>query len=218
MKCSKIIINILVILTIVSLPLSFSICAIVGEAEIFGVAGIIRYSWIMLLFSPIGFLTLLMGKWLKNTGKTHKIVAWICIPILLIFGSYKFIFNDISYDVHNVHIAAEKIDPELPNSIKVASHNHGGYSVSYVKITDDGEAISFAEDIRTNPHWMSELSVVVKSLLPDDIQLEMNNFDYFVLYDPSSGKYNVCPTTDESDCIFIAFDCELQRIIILDDL
>ena len=50
--------NILFWTTLISPIVSFSIASMIGEANIFGVAGIIRYSWVMLLFIPIGILSI----------------------------------------------------------------------------------------------------------------------------------------------------------------
>lgn len=52
--------------TLISLPVSFSVSAILGETEIFSVLGIIRYSWVMLLFIPIGICSFIWGLYLKR--------------------------------------------------------------------------------------------------------------------------------------------------------
>lgn len=57
MKKIKIIANILFWITLVSPMVSFSLASIIGEADIFGVAGIVRYSWVMWFFIPNTFVT-----------------------------------------------------------------------------------------------------------------------------------------------------------------
>lgn len=221
MKNSKLLSNFLFCITIASLPVAFSITCIVGEVDIFSVGGIIRYSWIMLLGIPIGILTLLFGLRQKKTGQHYRkliIVAVICIPLMAILGSYRFIFREVSFNSSDIHAVEEKIDFDLPDNIKIATHNYAGYNVSFVKILDQDEENEFVNRIRTDERWMSKLSYEIKGFLPFDIQVEMTNFDYFVLYDPSSDRYNACPTTDETNCIFIAYDCDLQRIIVLDGI
>ena len=52
--------------------ISFSLAALIGEADIFGVAGIIRYSWIMWLFIPVGVLSILIGMELKKIVRIIK--------------------------------------------------------------------------------------------------------------------------------------------------
>ena len=220
MKYSKLIANLLFVLTIISLPLTFSISAIIGEANIFGVAGIVRYAWIMLLCLPIGILTLLVGLQLKKAGHPYRkllIVAGICIPLMLIFGSYRFIFREISFEPSDMLVVEEKISFDLPDSIKVATYDYGEYRMSRVKILDKNEADGFLNKINTNACWTSDLSYASKGMLPFDLQPELAQFDYFLLYNIMTGEYNTCPDADEYKCVFIAYDRELQLMVILDD-
>ena len=116
MKKEKVLGNILFWMTLISPMISFSLASMIGEAEIFGVAGIIRYSWLMILFIPVGILSILIGLQLKKNKQKYKknlIVAFISLPLLIIFGSYRFIFNsNISYDINNVLTIEDKIDIE----------------------------------------------------------------------------------------------------------
>lgn len=138
MNKKRILGNILFWTTLISPIVSFSIASMIGEANIFGVAGIIRYSWVMLLFIPIGILSILIGFKLKNSTQKYKknfIVSFICLPLLIIFGSYRFIFNSVvSYDVNEVSIIEEKINFEIPRDIKVATNKLDLYDISYLKI------------------------------------------------------------------------------------
>lgn len=218
MKNNPLFKNLLLGFTIASLPLTFSICAIVGEAEFFGVAGIIRYSWIMLLFIPFGILTLLAGKEEKKHGRKYirfYVAACICLPILLVFGSYRFIFTDISYNVSDVYSIEEKTNLDFPNSIKLAAHNYSGNDVVYIKIIDTDEAASFATAMNANVHCIPELSTMVQEMLPLDIQLEMVGFDYFLWYNLTTDQYTTLPSVGEDRYLFIAYDCQVQKIIVL---
>lgn len=220
MKNNRLAINALFLFTLLAAPISFSLCAIVGEPEIFGVAGIVRYSWIMLLFIPVCPVSALVGRRLKKSGRKYKklyVATWICLPLLLIFGSFRFIFADISYDVNEICAIEEKIAIDFPDRIKVVSHDYPGYNISYVKITDTDEASAFVKQISADPRWTPQLSTIIKGILPFDIQVEMNNFDFFVFYDLFTGGYNESPTAGQCNCVFVAYDCELQRVIILNE-
>ena len=98
MKKEKVLGNILFWMTLISPMISFSLASMIGEAEIFGVAGIIRYSWLMILFIPVGILSILIGLKLKKGKQEYKkniIVAVIVLPLLAIFGSYRFIDSQV---------------------------------------------------------------------------------------------------------------------------
>jgi len=213
--------NILFWTTLISPMLSFSIACMIGEADIFDVAGIVRYSWIMLLFIPIGILSILIGIQLKKNQQKYKknfVIAFICLPLLIIFGSYRFIFNSVvSYDINEVSIIEEKINFEIPDEIKVATIKLDLYNISYVKIIDSESKDLFEQEIRNNQLWKNELNSEIKSLLPLDIQYESEIFEYFVFFNITSNEYNISPLSGENECIFIAYDCDLQRLIILSD-
>ena len=65
--------------------------------------------------------------------------------------------------------------------------------------------------------WKDKIKSDIKRLLRLNIQYESEVFDYFLFYNISSGEYNIFPQSGENKCIFIAYDCDLQRLIIIDD-
>lgn len=220
MKKIKIFANILFWLTLISPLISFALASIVGESAIFGVSGIVRYSFVMWLFIPFGIISILLGKKLKDSGEKYKanyIIAFICIPLLLIFGSYRFIFNGVTYDDSRIEALEEATALELPENVKVANMDFESYSVSYLKITDSDEQNAFETAIKDNALWTSSLSSKIKNTLPFDIQVELDSFDSFVFYNSSSGEYNIYPLAGEYSCIFVAYDRELQRLIVIKD-
>lgn len=219
MKKEKIIGNILFWLTLISPFVAFVLMGKIGEASIFGVSGIIRYAWIMWLFIPFGALSILIGIRLKRKSQKYKknlIVALICLPLLIIFGSYGFIFNGISYDTEKVSEIENEIRLELPGQVKIATNEVGEYNVSYLKITDDEDKAKFEQELGDNVVWRDELSSKLKGLLPLDIQYEVEKFDRFVFYNKSLDEYNMYPVDGEHEVIFIAYDYEIGRFIILD--
>ncbi|MBQ7389802.1 MAG: hypothetical protein IJW02_01700 [Clostridia bacterium] len=221
MEKKRILGNILFWTTLISPIVSFSLASMIGEADIFGVAGIVRYSWVMLLFIPIGILSILIGFKLKNSTQKYKknfIVSFICLPLLIIFGSYRFVFNSaVSYDVNEISIIEEKINFEIPDDIKVATNKLDLYNISYIKIISDESKDVFEQEIENNQLWQKEIKPEINSLLPLDIQYESEVFEYFVFYNITSNAYNISPLSGQYECIFIAYDCDLQRLIILSD-
>ena len=213
--------NILFWTTLISPIVSFSLASMIGEADIFGVAGIVRYSWVMLLFIPIGILSIFIGFKLKNSTQKYKknfIVSFICLPLLIIFGSYRFVFNSaVSYDVNEVSIIEEKINFEIPDDIKVATNKLDLYNISYIKIISNESKDVFEQEIGNNQLWQKEIKPEIKSLLPLDIQYESEVFEYFLFFNITSNAYNISPLSGQYECIFIAYDCDLQRLIILSD-
>ena len=217
---SKKIGNVLFLLTLISPVVSFSLASMLGEPEIFRVAGIVRYSWIMWLFIPIGLLSILVGLKLKNNKQKYKknlIIAFVCLPIIIIFGSFRFIFNNISYDVDKVKVVENKSNLRLPDQIKIATNEFDSYNLSYIKIVDQESQVSFENELESNQLWQKELSPSIKGLLPIEIQYEMGSFDRFAFYIVGEDEYNTYPQDGTHECIFVAYDYELQRVIVLYD-
>ena len=66
--------------------------------------------------------------------------------------------------------------------------------------------------------WQNNLDFSIKTLLPYNLQFESNIFDYFVFYNVTSNEYNTGgEAADGCDAVFIAYDCDLQRLMILDN-
>lgn len=66
--------------------------------------------------------------------------------------------------------------------------------------------------------WQNNLEFSIKTLLPYNLQFESNTFDYFVFYNVTSNEYNIGgETADGCEIVYIAYDCDLQRLIILDN-
>lgn len=225
MKIRKICGDILFCLTLISPVLAFEIACNVGESSIFSILGMVRYSWIMFLFAPIAILSIVFGLKLKHSNQKHKknlVVAYICLPLLLIFGSYRFIFSGISYDVDKIANVANKTNIELPTEIKVATEtqiapSEYNYYLSYVKIVDKADKEAFERTIGQNKLWKNTLDTYINGLLPMTVQVEMNTFDAFVFYNYSTGEYNTRPPIGQYSCVFIAYDYEAQRLIVIDN-
>ncbi len=205
------------LLTILSFPISFCLCGEIGEVEVFSTAGIVRYSWIMWLFIPFGIVSFIIGIKLKHNNQKYIknfIAAFIFVPILLILGSFRFISNSTSYDDSILCDIERTTNIELPDKTKIASQDIG-YTISHVKLTDETERAAFEEQLNKSNLWQTDLSLKIKYILPASLQMEMSVFDYFLLYNISEYQYNEYSQDEECECIFMAYDCDRQKLLIL---
>lgn len=210
--------NVLFWLTLISPIVSFYLASEIGEADIFGVGGIVRYSWIMLLFIPIGILSILIGVKLKKDNQKYMkniVIACICLPLLLIWGSYVFLFTNVTYDVNKIHVVESKTNLELPNEIKIATVDLDIYDISYAKILDEKDKETFERELRSSQLWQKQLNADIKQLLPKDIQYIAETYDIFVFYNTDSKQYN--SSFAKGECVFIAYNYEFQKLMILDN-
>lgn len=210
-------------LTLISPVVAFALMCWIGEAEIFYLPGIIRYTWIMWLFIPVGVLSILMGLELKANNQKYKknlIVAYICIPILAILGSYRFLYSSSnSYDTNKIYTIEEKTNVVLPHETKIATKKYDNYDVSYVKITNNESKNAFESEIENNLFWISTINYEIRFMLPDSIELQFSSFDRFLSYDVISGQYNAIALEENKtyDIVIIAYDYKLSSLMILDN-
>lgn len=218
MKKIKFLGNTVFLLTIISPVVAFVIAASVGEAEIFGVGGIVRYSWVMLTFLPVGILSVVIGAILKKRnegGLKNIVVACICVPILLIFGSYRFIFNNFTYDEASITYIEEFASINLPSDMKIVTNDMNAYVISYAKINSQEEKIEFEQNLKNDYKWEKKLDSQIMNALPFNIKVETEGFDYFTFYSNLGKEYNSISVGGEHECIYIAYDSETGRFAIL---
>lgn len=213
--------NIIFWLTLISLPFSFTLTTIVGEANIFGLARFIRYLWIMYLFIPIGILSIVFGIKLKRNNLKYKknfVAAFICIPMLVICGSGKQTFADsFQYDSKRVQTIGKKISIEFPNEISEATIKSDEYDLTYAKIISNDSKIKFEYTIQTNGLWKNDLDIRIKGLLPIIEQGEIQDFDYYVFYNETTNEYNTYPSVENYQCIFVSYALKNQRLMLIDN-
>lgn len=221
MKKNIIIANIIFYMTLISPVVSFSLSCLIGEPSIFGVAGIVRYSWIMWLFIPIGILSIIVALNQKKNNQNYKkniIIAFVCLPILMLFGSYRLIFSNVSYDTNSILNVEEKTKIELPDNIKVVTIESESYIEIYAKVIEDESKNDFETKISNNPLWQKELDADILLLLPINVLYEIKTFDYFVFYNVTYDEYNKYSSKEEYKFIYIAYDKEKQRLFVLNSI
>ena len=178
----------------------------------------------MWLFIPIGVCSILIAVILKskNLGYKKNIVSGcISITLLFLFGSYFLLFAGVvTYDEKPIIAAEEKAQVSLPDNIKIASQakDDGKFSITYAKLLDEDEKISFEAEISVNSKWSDTLVSDFLTTAPDIISYEAYTFDYFVFYNATLGEYNTFPKMAGSyECVLVAYDKEVGRILIIDE-
>ena len=73
--------RILLIICIVLFPVTLWFCMFLGEMEIFGTAGMMRYMWITFLVLPIYLIAILYGVKLWKQKKKFKV--YVILPSII---------------------------------------------------------------------------------------------------------------------------------------
>ena len=61
------------------------------------------------------------------------------------------------------------------------------------------------------------MSTYVKGILSDVIEIEIEDFDYFLFYNITDNEYNQYPNVGNYDCVFMAYNMQQNRLILIDD-
>lgn len=220
MKLFKILADILICFSAIAFTLVFLICCLLGEADIFGVAGIIRYSWVMLFFMLLPVLLIIISIILKIHNEKfmqYIVVGLIFIFLFGIFGSSRLFYkNMINFEESALITLEEKLAFELPKNMKTATITYENYTISYLKITDNDERIAFQNNINDNENWTDKTSTALCNSLPYEINSVICNDDYFMFYNLTTNEFNTYPIENGVyECIFIAYDKDINKLTIL---
>lgn len=204
--------------------IAFFVCCEVGEDEIFGTDGILRYSWIFLLFVPVALISFFIGLKLKKLGLKYKknyVVAFIVIPFLIIFGSYRWVFGDmVSFDRSNVENVESKIEITFPNELKISTSDYGESKLSYAKILNDEEKKCFENQILEDKRWTNNIGTLIENQMPRAIKEYISSYEYCICVFENDQEFLVNEYPDKSGiyiCTFVGYDFDLSKLVILND-
>lgn len=207
-------------ISVLSLPLSFVLSCELGEDDIFHLAGIVRYSWIALLFVPVSIVSFVVGYKLKKQGTKYKknvIISYITIPLLLIVGSYAWLMNDMyDYKIEPINSVETKANIDLPDNIKYATMHCEDYDISFIKIL--GEKETFEQQLISSFKWTTETNSLFKYSFPDIFISETHSFDYYTFFNCSDNTYNqISMSNEKHECVIIGYDCDTGKIVALNN-
>lgn len=222
MKVLKIVGIVFMALTIVSPFVAFFVAFALGRPKIFGIEGIIKYSRVMWRFIPVGLVSLAIGLVLKLKNRRCRgnfISAFIVLPLLILFGSYRYIFTNITYDSAIMDEIGQTINMTLPNKVYVVTNKTKGCTVSRAEIFSDYQRLTLKNTIIDDYSelWQYKLSPEIQKILPFTIQIEAVNFQFYMLYNVSTGEYNSYSLTEKNEYVFVAFNYDANKLLVLSD-
>lgn len=215
----------LFILSIAVVPLSFYVACLVGEISVFGITGVVKYSYIMYAFIPVCLVSLFFAiygikiKLSKGIYLKNLIASIICIVVLLAFGSYRFMFSDsVKYDdFERITSVEQMIRIELPHNVESITQLDEQTQTTYVKILDEAQKIEFEKSISESEVWKPNLNLNIQSSLPVSIKADSYNDSDFVFYNATTNEYNLMPNLEkDNQIIFMSYNSDIGRIIIFE--
>lgn len=214
-------IKVLSILTCLSVPVSFLLVIILGEIFVFSIYGILRYSWIFLLFIPIPLLSFIFcAKSKTNQYKDKKSVAILSFVLIVVLGFSGIVNNNVSYNNEIINEINNKTSLEIPNNLKIVNYDKKDYIIGYAKITDKETKNSFQNYVYLSNLWLTNIDDL-KNDLTYTITSNLNSaftkysFKYFILYNITTDTFNSIDTENDKqqNIIFIACNTSVGRIM-----
>lgn len=192
--------KILLFLFIASIAVIFLAATIIEKMSLG--SGDLRYTWIYYLFLPVPIASLSLGLKYKTIGyscKKNIVGGYICIAILVFFGSYKYIFGNYrQYDYELIKKLGYEISIDFPNgeivtnttNFSVDSYSEiSSYSLIYFKEITEIE--KFEETIKESKKWSAINTSQLRSIEP--IYIDDDDGNYYLIYIKELDTFNQLP-------------------------
>ena len=158
-KVIRAIAPIILILSVVSFPIAFSLMDRLSEPEIFDLVGTVRYSYILYFFIPVPMVSIILALYLrvkKEPYLLNLILGLVVLPPMLLFGSFQFFMGEDYSDAAVISVA-ETVDFSLPQDLKTATSYLYGCGVTQAKIESEEEKASFLASVQESELWAETL-------------------------------------------------------------
>lgn len=187
----------LFVLTIASIWLALIVVNFFSEATNGLMA---EFMWIFYLYLPLPISSIVVGIILRKRGvkALKNIIAGIIMSILLIiYGSFTFIFSDIGFDLSSIEtrVDIDLPEPQMTSIVSWSSSRMIGGETESSYIVDlhfsDADSHTIVEQVDDDERWMSTLPAAFFDLLDKDTAV--SSADYFLIYNADLQTYNTLP-------------------------
>ena len=205
---------------------------LIGKVYIFGPLGFLCNSWIFLCFFPFPIISFILASKLKyaNCGYIqNNIVAFICIPALLLIPAFSLLFNKTNKLTKNPSVLnkIEKIvNFELPDDINIISSYNASkldndelisFYVSYFQVNSANEISEAEERIKQSELWVEQLDPKLLNIFSLDTQSNISQYDYYMFYNLSDYKYNESNPSNRYDCVLLCYNSKHHCFMIISE-
>lgn len=164
------------------------------------------YMWLMWLALPVPIVCIVLGFVAKKQGlkwKKNVICGFIIAALLLLFGSYTFIFRPVADDEADAYLsqAEQKLGIDFPDSGYCYLNNTGNYTSGNDRIFllsrfyasfSSYDQKELNAQLSADERWFTDIPYELLPCIPlNDVNPEA---DYFLLYDVTAQAFNAIPT------------------------
>lgn len=204
-----------VILSILSIPAGMVTVFIVGEAHLYGMAGIAMKSWIFLLFlffPVLTFVFVIISIIKKHPFYSNLIFSIYSIFILCHMAFVNFKINTSTTDVYFKHMSSIA-NVYIPDQLEAKSYDFSTYEVlSHAIILNhnqENDLVDTFDDYR----WKNKIDDEIRNILPEPILREADTFDYHCCYTEKYDRFNYA--SDLSDGLYLlSYQASTHRLML----
>lgn len=221
MKKLEILSRITMLLAMLSMGIGVAVIDTLDTHAALGSNTLERYSWILYCTIPLCIPSLIVSRLLKRKGLPHRdnvLVAYIMIPVLIFFGSARFIFQESGeYDPNVMYRAEQALLVDLPEDVEFANWFRDTHTITRVRLDPGDENDAFLESVQNDGRWIKNLPEAFKTALPLTT-VEWAGNDYFIFYNETLNEFNTYPQAEgEYTCFMMLYDVDRAAIIIMSD-
>jgi hypothetical protein len=187
------------------LTIFYGLATVGAITAIFGnVIYIEQYMWVLYLFIPIPLASVIFGYVMKKKGYFYKknvITGFIMIGVLILYGSFTFIFgNAVDHSDAQLLRVEETVGIDLPEPLRINVYDYTAGDVldeytGEIKLTSEllysvADLESFETVFESDERWISE---VPSALVGVCSEMYNSYYDYIIIYNVTTGEFNTLP-------------------------
>ena len=179
-----------------------------------------EYLKYFLYFIPVPFISLVLGiiYLLKGYSCKKNIIAGIIITfILVVFGTAGAMSN-ISHNFSYLNDIEQKTLITLPDNGEISisyEEDENVKSMAMARFDEEGK-LEFVSYLENNDIWSEDRPFVSEEMIGEYYYVTTGLYDYFILYDVTSSKYNVVEENSEGhEFIYMAYNVDSNLLFVL---
>lgn len=182
----------------------------------------IENMWKMLLIIPIPLGSMIFGVVLtiKQFKCKRNIIGGAVMTILLVvFGSFSFIFGKPSHNMTDLNNIAASINISFPdegyvsisNEVSKTNENQTINTTIYARFNNKNDIIAC---ITSNENWKDNIDFIPANTVPATYTTLTANFDYYLVYNVTKKEYNnISSSNKENEFWYLSYSSSSNLLI-----
>jgi hypothetical protein len=184
--------------------------------------------WMFFLFVPIPIASIVFGYYLKKKGYKYKknvIVGFIMAVLLLIYGSFSFVFADVySHSDEPILKAEQTLNIDIPTHVRINTQEweQGTQSASreyiyYVSdiYFEDYAVENFEKDIANDSRWINKIPSGIIGIT--SVFCDVQDDGYCIIYNKDTGEFNTLPSeSGEYNFINLIYNADINVMTLVE--